>query len=240
MNRSLRFHVCLFAAIALLRIESAVAFTPSLRKLSLQVRGFSPLAGGVGVGWKKAKKTDDNDADQERGGNSFDSAFRQLENLESLGDGDSSEKKQVPDNKPIQKGDVQNLQNTDAPPPEKEVQIYKEMVQEMEETDEDELYSDVLKDMGGVPTKKDNPPSIPLDDTPLKKSTEDFMNQALDEALKEVKVKNPSSADSILDDKEIMQEIEAIFERGNEQLMESLEDIRKEQVRANQIWLFQR
>jgi hypothetical protein len=50
--------------------------------------------------------------------------------------------------------------------------------------------------------------------------------------MKEVKLNNPSIAESILDDKEIMKEIEVIFERGNEKLMASLEEIRKEQVRT--------
>jgi hypothetical protein len=50
--------------------------------------------------------------------------------------------------------------------------------------------------------------------------------------LKEVKVNNPSISKSILDDKEIMKEIEVIFERGNEKLMASLEEIRTEQVRT--------
>jgi hypothetical protein len=92
--------------------------------------------------------------------------------------------------------------------------------------------------MGGTPTEKkqkssSQTPSITVNEgkNNQQKTPEEFMNQALDEALKEVKVNKPSSVDSILDDKEIMQEIGAIFERGNDKLMESLEEMRREQVR---------
>ena len=58
------------------------------------------------------------------------------------------------------------------------------------------------------------------------------MQDALQEALQQVKVNNPRMSDSILDDQEIMREIEGIFEQGNEKLMASLEEIRREQVRG--------
>jgi len=109
-----------------------------------------------------------------------------------------------------------------------------------------DTYSDVLTDLGGTPPilKKDDisskeeqvvdPPTTLSDDDSNRVSTEEFMDSALNEALKEVKVHNPkilgTDAQSILDNKEIMKEIEGIFEQGNEKLIASLEEIRLEQV----------
>ena len=59
------------------------------------------------------------------------------------------------------------------------------------------------------------------------------MNQALQEALKEAKSKTPEELASIdpLDDEDMMDEIRNVFDRANDELLASLEDIRKEQVR---------
>lgn len=129
--------------------------------------------------------------------------------------------------------------------PEKEAQQYTDMVKELESNSNDELYSTVLADMGGrkqrsvagetentIPAQGsvDTATSVP----PSGADTQAFMDQALAEAMKEVKINNPSMAASILDDKEIMKEIEAIFERGNDKLLQNLEEIRKEQVRQEE------
>lgn len=219
----------LLLAAAVLRIDtSVVAFAP------MQMRATATIAAPSRTTTLAFATKDDDDDEEEQPDPGMAAAFRQLDNLKSLDDGgDKNKPKQTPrPKKPIDASNV-NVQGTEAVSPEKEVQLYKEMVQELEETDEDDLYSNVLKDMGGSPAMTTPTPSIQTDQAEgtLPKTTEDFMNQALDEALKEVKIKNSSSVDSILDDKEIMQEIEAIFERGNEQLMESLEEMRREQVR---------
>jgi hypothetical protein len=147
----------------------------------------------------------------------------------------------LPASKPIEKPTFSSpddpLPSAEPAPPEKEVQMYKAMVQDLEQQSEDDLYSNVLADMGGssgVPKEPASPiTSVEvINSEPTVGETEDFMNQALNEAMKEVKLNNPSIAASILDDKEIMKEIEVIFERGNEKLMASLEEIRQEQVRT--------
>lgn len=172
-------------------------------------------------------------------------AFRQLDALESLGSDEDAaepaEKTQLPppiDSTAASISSPEDVPATEAATPEKEVQMYKEMVKELEQQNEDDLYSNVLSEMGGTqpapPPAAVNPEaqssSAEPTTTALNSDTEEFMNQALAEAMAEVKVNNPSIADSILDDKEIMKEIEEIFERGNEKLMESLEEIRQEQV----------
>jgi hypothetical protein len=114
----------------------------------------------------------------------------------------------------------------------------------------DDTYAQVLLDLGGTPpqltTQKNSveqevflPTTLKVtdgDDDGVDISTEQFMDRALQEALKEVTVKNPkilgTDAKSVLDNKEIMREIEGIFDQGNEKLMASLEDIRLEQVRS--------
>jgi hypothetical protein len=164
-------------------------------------------------------------------------AFRQLGDLDSLGDGEEAKPASQPIKKPTLSSPDESLPSVEPPPPEKEVQMYKAMVKDLEQQNEDDLYSNVLADMGGSasaePKESQASPTTSVDviesDTTLGE-TEDFMNQALNEAMKEVKLNNPSIAESILDDKEIMKEIEVIFERGNEKLMTNLEEIRQEQV----------
>lgn len=64
-------------------------------------------------------------------------------------------------------------------------------------------------------------------------SNEQLLDDALKEALNEVQLNNPQLNErSILNDKEMMQEIEDIFDRGNAQLIEGLDEIRREQVRS--------
>jgi predicted ArsR family transcriptional regulator len=61
-----------------------------------------------------------------------------------------------------------------------------------------------------------------------------FMNNALAEALAEARAKTPdelkADAENALDDEEMMKEIEEVFEKANQELLASLEDIRTEQV----------
>ena len=73
----------------------------------------------------------------------------------------------------------------------------------------------------------------------LKKlDTQKFMDKAIEEALKEAKERNSDvettigDKESFLDNKEIMKEIENIFDKANEELLNSLDEIRAEQVRA--------
>jgi hypothetical protein len=161
-------------------------------------------------------------------------AFRQLGDLDSLGDGEEAKPASQPIKKATLSSPDESLPSVEPAPPEKEVQMYKAMVKDLEQQNEDDLYSNVLADMGGSAGPKE-PQASPTTSVDVIESgttlgeTEDFMNQALNEAMKEVKLNNPSIAESILDDKEIMKEIEVIFERGNEKLMASLEEIRKEQ-----------
>lgn len=72
----------------------------------------------------------------------------------------------------------------------------------------------------------------------LSQDTDKFMRQALEEALDEAKmqVKSASSSSitsidesSILNDEELMKEINAVFDRANQKLLDSIADIKKEQ-----------
>lgn len=111
----------------------------------------------------------------------------------------------------------------------------------------DDTYSQVLMDLGGSPStaaaaaaaKPSSDESASADESFIvssSTSTEQFMNEALKEAMNEVKVNNPrilsdsGGSDNVLDNKEIMREIEEIFGEGNKKLLASLEEIRMEQV----------
>ena len=149
---------------------------------------------------------------------------------------------------------------------EKEAQLFTSMLNDSTV----EAYRDVMTDLGGTPKEV---PSISTSNTNTnnnnnnnknkkepqisiiqqekggnripksEEDTEQFLNQAIQEALDEAsnmimsskstkngQQKQKQMSDSILDDEEIMKEIEEIFDKGNEKLLASLEDIRKEQV----------
>lgn len=157
---------------------------------------------------------DDDEEDEEDDG--MEAAFRRLDNLESL---DASSAR--PSKKSNSKDDEASSSSL---PLEKEISVYKDLVGELES--KEDVYGNVLADMGtskGSGSKASSSSSL-LDDP--------AMQQALAEALQQVKQKDSSapSSSSVLNDKEIMKEIEEIMERGNAELLASLEDIRREQV----------
>jgi len=176
-----------------------------------------------------AKRKDDDDEEQEGAGMA--DAFRQLDALTGSLDDDGDKNKPTPSKK-IPKPSAVDLDgdNKGEITPEKELKAYKDMVKDLETKEEDDLYSDVLSDMGGsaettpkaAPQKKKSPrPSssdrqkfVSVEESSSSPTTsrdaenEEFMNRALKEALEDVKVRNPSISESILDDKEIMKEIE--------------------------------
>jgi hypothetical protein len=154
-------------------------------------------------------------------------AFRQLADLNALGDDSFTvpEKKVQQDEafaKAMQDLDLKGIKPST---PEAEAALYSDMASEISGASEFELIDDVKSEMGGSKT------IFPKFDQ-SSRDTELFMEKALDEAIKEAQAKGDASVDkeSLLDNKEIMTEIEAIFDRASEQLLEGLEDIRKEQV----------
>ncbi|GAX25026.1 hypothetical protein FisN_2Lh311 [Fistulifera solaris] len=190
----------------------------------------------------KKKKNEGEDEEEDDSVNSksgvgMERAFQQLEQLSFLpNDDDNNNNNNRLDNKNGTKIQAStedlHLTSTSTPTPEQEVLLYKNMVQELEQTTEEDLYSNVLQDMGGgsgaslsvSATEQGKTADIPKPTT-----SADFLNQALSEALQQVQVNTPSAVDSILDDPELMNEIEAIFERGNAKLLEGLEAVRREQ-----------
>lgn len=188
-----------------------------------------------------AKQSDEDDEEDKQTGMA--EAFRELDSLDSLDDDDkpkkpSSSRKAIDDF-----ADVELLKNEPKASPEEEVKLYKDMMSESEKEDV-ELYADMMTDMGGTTPKQkkkaqtnirvEEEETVELLDS-LEKTPEDldvFMNQALQEALEEAKSKTPEELASInpLDDEEMMDEIKQVFEKANDELLASLEDIRKEQV----------
>ena len=147
-------------------------------------------------------------------------AFRKLDNLDSLGDGTPSSERDNDSNETSI--EYVSSSSTSSVPFEKEIEVYKTMVDESES--KEDVYGNVLADMMTVGTTtpgSSSSPTSPLDDP--------VMQQALADALQEASTKNPTASEA-LNNKEIMKEIEAIMERGNAELMASLEQIRREQV----------
>lgn len=120
----------------------------------------------------------------------------------------------------------------------------------------DDTYSQIISELGGTKMKSSSPSSssssssfsswtkksVPEEVVDVVNSTseggvslsnEQLLDDALKEALNEVQLNNPQLNErSILNDKEMMKEIEDIFDRGNAQLIEGLDEIRREQVRS--------
>ncbi len=208
----------------------------SMRQYSLLVAPTTTRRDGL------TAKIPNDDDEEEANQAGMASAFRELEALDSLDDDDKSvPKKGGSSVKGIDDlEDVKQLKNMKATP-EAEVKLYKDMMNESEKEDV-ELYVDIMTDMGGTTPKPKKKQTLKIQDEQvelldsLERSPEDlnvFMNQALQEALKEAKSKTPEELASIdpLDDEDMMDEIRNVFDRANDELLASLEDIRKEQVR---------
>jgi hypothetical protein len=165
-----------------------------------------------------ARKKDNKEDDETDNQLGMADAFRQLDSLKSLGEtlGKPS--------KPQFKSLSIETPAVDPPAIEQQVQVYTELVNELETTPPESVYTDLIQDLGGQPQVSS------IVDT---KPPGDLLDQALKEALEQVQLQNPSMKKSILDDKDIMAEIEAVLEAGNKKLMDSLEEIRKEQVRTD-------
>lgn len=131
---------------------------------------------------------------------------------------------------------------------ESEIELYKDMVSEISSMggSEEGLIASFKSDLailGGDGEDEDvlrrpvvdaNPSSSSLSSSTSSTATEKFMDLAFDEALKEAREKGGEtllSKESLLDNKEIMNEIEVIFDKANAELLKGLEEIRMEQVR---------
>ncbi|CAB9501605.1 expressed unknown protein [Seminavis robusta] len=199
------------------------------------------------------KKPDDEEDDDESSQTGMNEAFRQLGSLDSLGDPTEGKESTV---KLDDQSKQELLSQENKVSMEQEVELFKGLLKDSEESDEDTLYSDVIKDMGGTP--KEAPKAKPQQQITIEESgttttgsaiprseedTQKFMDQAIQEALDEARSMAPDGkklSDSILDDEEIMKEIEEIFEKGNEKLLASLEEIREEQQELARISAEQR
>jgi hypothetical protein len=212
-----------------------------------------------------SKSDEDDDVETRGTAPGMKDAFRQLEALKSIGDLDSIESSSKDESSsaftksmittPIQPPSETTVPLAETASPEQQIQVYTEMVKELEQQDQEDLYSDILVGMGvGDPTTIASKSktllsslsgeynNVASSSSVLETSdTEEFMNQALQEALQEAAANRDkatsaagssgsSMTESVLNDKEIMKEIELIIERGNDQLMESIEEMRAEQV----------
>lgn len=138
-----------------------------------------------------------------------------------------------------------------------DLKLYKDIVQELETEGEDGIYENIMGEMTssssssssknsksndkkvlsdadglGTLSKEDDETLTAVE---ISNDTDELMKRALQEAMEEVTSETSTDGkaalpDSILNDKEMMDEINAIFDRANEQLMESISDIKDEQV----------
>lgn len=94
----------------------------------------------------------------------------------------------------------------------------------------------VLIDADGIGSLSKEDDETLLTAVEISQDTDEFMKRALEEAISEVQLKEISEnkdislPDNIFNDKEMMKEINAIFDRANEKLMKDIAEIKKEQV----------
>jgi hypothetical protein len=226
----MKFHLTSSFLIVAVSAPSASAFgiTPS-KHLRITTRPNLSKTTTVARPLLLRAKSNDDGEDVSKG---MEDAFRQLEDLNTLGgdEGPLPERKKQQDQafaKAMQELDLKDIQDVSPAPLESEAKLYQDMASEVSgDSTEFDVISDVKSEMGGSPSV------IPQFD-PTMRDTDKFMEKALNEALEEAKKDSTLDIDkeSILDNKEIMKEIEKIFEKANDELLEGIEDIRKEQVR---------
>lgn len=161
-------------------------------------------------------------------------AFRQLDELKSIDDGvdvsrpDVKKKQDEAFAKAMLELDLKEIETEEPAPIESEVKLYKELASELETSTETDIIDDVKSDLGATPTE------FPKFD-PSSRDNDKFMEEALEQALEEAekKAQMEINKDSLLDNKEIMEEIEKIFDKANSELLEGIEEMRKEQVGYN-------
>ena len=173
-------------------------------------------------------------------GPGMEDAFKELESLQSLGDENLPERTGKPKEKDeafatamegldlqeiLSKAEVQSTKTS----PESEVELYKDMASELDvaSSEEDLIAADFKNDLELAESNEAGVPTI---------DTQKFMDKAIKEALAEAKEQDSSvnvdkEKEAFLDNKEIMSEIEKIFDKANDDLMEEIEEIRVEQVR---------
>ena len=192
------------------------------------------------------------DDDSGGGGAGMEDAFRELEALQSLDEPERPKEKPKEKDEAFAKAmgnlDLKDIlskvdddndddySKTKTPSLESELEIFKDMASELELASEKEelivadFKSDLLlADDDDIDIDNDGVPAF---------DTEKFMDQAIEEALKEAKERNSDveqimgDKEAFLDNKEIMSEITKIFDVANDELLEGLEEIRIEQVRC--------
>lgn len=229
MNRRCHMLLCLVVGllVATKRISIASAFAPALStlttrsSLSVTVPQVTRRQSTVLRFAKQDKKqSDDGDEDDEEVALGMEQAFEKLESLASLDEDSVSA--------PPKKRPTTKETSSSSLPLEQEIEVYKNLVGESES--KQDVYSDVLADM--VTEKSTSSSTSAASSTSSNILDDPAMQQALAEAMQEAAAKNPNTASSSpLDDQEIMEEIKVIMERGNAELLASLEEIRQEQVR---------
>ena len=216
----------------------------------------------------------DDENEDERSG--MQDAFASLDDLSALDIGTaakSSESKIKVDLGSVDIDQILKEKEKDGPMSQDEINLYKDMYQEVEADGGESVYGDILGDMMGSPSNAENKevqkggtsgkgfgkpktssPAKPLNDADgigalseddkdqltaveLSGDTDEFMRRALEEALDDAKDQTESLAgkanmidESILQDEEFMREINAVFERANEKLLEGVSEIREEQA----------
>lgn len=224
------------------------------------VQGFSLAPLATHKKYTSLSKLSNSKSEDDRTG--MENAFASLEDLSSL-DEIGTPAKSSESKLDLSKIDISPEDEMAELSPD-EVKLYKDMYAEVNDDDGESIYNDLLGEMNGEKEFKsgdgfgkkkavvDTPSNVPLDDADgigeinldeeqltavnLSQDTDEFMKKALEEALEDARVqtKSTSISDSILNDEELMKEINAVFDKANAQLLDSIQDIKKEQAEMSE------
>lgn len=131
----------------------------------------------------------------------------------------------------------------ESPSTEEELKLYRELYNDLDQ-DNDALLEAVKKEIEiqatiarSEPSTEEQPPTMirqlntDNSNNADNLASSDFLQQAMEQAMREIQPRVPGElSQTIRQDKDLMKEIEAIFDKGNDQLLANLEEIRREQV----------
>ncbi len=245
-------HSIMNVHIILLYLPLMQCFQPNRSKLYLPKNKIHELPKSAQINRNVkifSKKDDESDSDERTGMND---AFKSLDALSSLDFGDIKE--EDPKSKTTDLiADKDLLKNVKTEPSDDkdEVKLYTEIVKEMENEGEDGIYDNIMGELKDSPSSSSSSAKNVLSDadgigsvlgrdeneetltvTEITQNTDEFMKRALEEAMDEVNSdKDAKLPEGILDDAEMMKEINAIFDRANEKILDSVAEMKAEQVR---------
>ncbi len=249
----------LVAVLLLNHLDLIQSFQPYLSRLHLPKNTISIIQSKYSASKQHKRLAKQNEEEEKDDRTGMNDAFKSLDALSSLdfGNDKKATTTNLKADEQILK-DV-NSSSGGSSDDQEEVKLYTEMVEELESDGEDGIYENIMGDMKDSSSSSSSSPAPSvlsdadgigsvlgqdeneetLTAVEISQNTDEFMKRALEEAMDEVKLKstnenndgkNAKLPKGILDDAEMMKEINAIFDKANEKILDSVAEMKAEQV----------